>query len=194
MARTFVKINPKIKPEKKNGYILPFSYNDFSISQGYNGPFSHFAISSCGGTVYDWRYCIDFAVPVNTDVLASKEGKVVYAIDDSQDVCREKSMRTHCGANLIILEHEDNTKTLYSHLNKGSVSVNIGDLVKQGKPIAKTGLSGWIGYFPHLHFCAFFHNDKGGYQSFPVEFCNYKGNLNNGIFMTLKHVLNFKLA
>lgn len=41
--------------------------------------------------------------------------------------------------------------------------------------IARTGLSGWIGPVPHLHFAALRYGPQMGRQSIPTVFNDYQG-------------------
>lgn len=81
---------------------------------------------------------IDYACPMHTQILASNEGTVMAAGWDLSGY----GFR-------VILRHLDGMATLYGHLD--SISVNVGDNVKQGQEI---GISGKTGYAtgPHLHF------------------------------------------
>lgn len=44
--------------------------------------------------------------------------------------------------NYIIIDHQNGEYSLLLHLKKGSVSVKVGDKIKQGQPIAQMGISG----------------------------------------------------
>ena len=81
---------------------------------------------------------IDYGCPMHTQILASNEGTVMAAGWDL----------TGYGFRVII-RHPDDMATLYAHLD--SISVNIGEKVKQGQEI---GISGNTGRTtgPHLHF------------------------------------------
>ena len=81
---------------------------------------------------------IDYGCPMHTKILASNDGEVVAAGWDL----------TGYGFR-VILRHPDGMATLYGHLD--SISVNMGDEVKQGQEI---GISGNTGKStgPHLHF------------------------------------------
>jgi len=81
---------------------------------------------------------IDYGCPPGTPILASSDGTVMAA---GWDV-------TGFGFR-VILQHSDGRATLYAHLD--SISVSVGDKVKQGQEL---GLSGQTGKAtgPHLHF------------------------------------------
>ena len=79
---------------------------------------------------------IDFALPVNTDVISSIAGNV-------SDVGYNSAR-----GNYIVIEN-GGISTLYQHLN--SAIVKKGDTVRQGQVIAKSGNTG-LTTGPHLHY------------------------------------------
>lgn len=169
------------EPMVVNGYSLPLKNVPIEVSQGYNGDYSHFAYTKnfhinnkAYSTFYDDRYSLDFKVPLNTRVYAAKKGVVIGFIDDSNFCYRglDFSKGINCTPNFVLLEHSDRTFSVYSHLKKGSVVPKFGELVLKGEEIARTGLSGWIGLFPHLHFEAFRINGRDR-LSFPTIFDDY---------------------
>jgi len=172
------KIETKKIPCKHEGYLLPFSNAPVIISQGYEGPYSHIATKR-GSLFYDDRFSIDFALQLNTSVSASKSGIVFGVISSNSDYYQgyniSKGLSTP--TNWIILEHLDNTFTLYSHLAKDRIKVKIHEMVNKGDIIAFTGLSGWIGKTPHLHFEAYALPPGCARASFPVAFSNYSESL-----------------
>lgn len=172
------------RPETRTGYVLPFNYNAVEISQGYNGGFSHRALQRNAEltVIHDDRFSLDFVLPLGTEVVAAKAGKVYRVADFFETqytgLDLEEGMQTF--ANFIYLLHKDGSLTLYSHLANKSVKVEKGQEVKQGQVLAKTGRSGWIGPVPHLHFAAL-DNIGAGLRmirrTFPVTFDNYAGPL-----------------
>ena len=84
---------------------------------------------------------VDFGAPIGTPVKAAASGTVIIA----------KGGNTYNGGygNYIVIEHSNGTQTLYAHLSKTETSV--GDTVKQGEEIAKSGNTG-KSTGPHLHF------------------------------------------
>ena len=169
-----ISIDTVVKPVE--GHILPFvPKGPVEIFQGYNGPHSHFAFTRGSGRIsYDYRFGLDFKLPLGTEVIASKEGRIHYIINRSHSLYRglDSEKGFYCSPNFLIVEHSDGLKSCYSHLDGSGIFVEIGQKVKQGQPLAKTGLSGWVGPVPHLHFQVYHRT-----QTFPVNFTNYFGQL-----------------
>ncbi|WP_223066115.1 murein hydrolase activator EnvC family protein [Paenibacillus caui] len=82
---------------------------------------------------------VDFAVSQGTDVHAAEGGVVIVA-----------EWWSGYG-NCIIIDHGNNTWTLYGHLRNGGLKVEKGDTVKRGQVIAESGNTGQS-TGPHLHF------------------------------------------
>jgi len=81
---------------------------------------------------------IDIGAPRGEKVVAARDGVVIYS---------GKGFSGY--GNMIIIEHEDHTVTLYAHNTSNLVKAN--QRVKQGEPIAKVGSSGRA-RGAHLHF------------------------------------------
>ncbi len=166
------------------GHKLPFRDKEIIISQGYNGPYDHFATRRKPNLqlLMDDTYSVDFVLPLGTEVLASKPGKVYGFINFFDEYYEGKDLETGLRyfTNLIILVNEDSTYTIYSHLAKNSVIVTENEKVEQGQPMARTGKSGWIGSRSHLHFEVYkpMQGDSGR-LSHPVRFEDYNGPLDH---------------
>lgn len=80
----------------------------------------------------------DYATPIGTPVTVAYGDGVVTQIDINADY-----------GTSVLIDHADGTQTLYAHLSERSVKV--GDTVKLGQRIGKSGDSGNAGG-PHLHF------------------------------------------
>ncbi len=78
--------------------------------------------------------------------IAGKEGSPVEAADNG--IVTKAETRYDYG-NLILLDHNNGTQTLYAHLS--SIDVEVGDVVEKGQVIGKVGNTG-ISTGPHLHF------------------------------------------
>jgi len=80
---------------------------------------------------------VDWAVPVGTNIFASSAGTVVRAdYNGGYGLC-------------VLISHPDGRMTRYAHCSK--LLVSVGQQVKQGETIAKSGNTG-RSTGPHLHF------------------------------------------
>lgn len=84
-------------------------------------------------------------------VSAPADGSVVVAEDGIDDNKVGKVNTLKNWGNTVIIKHADGLYTKMCHLQKGSVSVKVGDNVQYGQVIGKVGNSGRSPY-PHLHF------------------------------------------
>lgn len=95
------------------------------------------------------------------EVLAMADGVVVHARNDVPDNPRpgetlEKvwvtlpDPGTAVAGNCVVIDHRNGECTALMHLQKGSVTVKVGDQVKQGQVIGRLGSSG-DSFGPHLH-------------------------------------------
>ena len=80
----------------------------------------------------------DYATPIGTPVLDAYADGVVSQVDINADYGKS-----------VMVDHADGVQTVYAHLSERSVKV--GDTVKLGQRIGKSGDSGNAGG-PHLHF------------------------------------------
>ncbi|RMF16680.1 MAG: DUF4124 domain-containing protein [Gammaproteobacteria bacterium] len=134
--------DPAARPDTGRLYrppLPPLQY--FTISQSFNGRFSHFQEPS--------RYAVDIALPVGTPIHAARGGVVMavrddYAIGSARGYFLDK-------ANYVRILHDDGTIALYAHLLLGGVEVKPGERVRSGQRIARSGSTGYS-TGPHLHF------------------------------------------
>ncbi|WP_395572936.1 M23 family metallopeptidase [Streptomyces sp. BK79] len=84
----------------------------------------------------------DFAVPIGTNVVATHGGTVVKAGGNGAG-------DGPAYGNAVVIKHGNGTYSQYAHLSK--VNVKIGQIVKTGQSIAKSGNTG-NSSGPHLHF------------------------------------------
>jgi hypothetical protein len=159
---------PKGTPDTCNDtsdYYLPWACGaKEKVSQGNNGS------SHVGAEKYAW----DFAMPRGTPVHASRGGVVAYAEERSPpgSTCYDPSQflsQCHNKGNFVGVKHADGTVALYLHLS--TLGVKVGDAVKRGDVIGKSGNSGYT-TGPHTHFQL--QNDCGIWfcQSVPVKFAD----------------------
>lgn len=140
------------------------------------GPF--LCCQSPNAHIGPFRHAIDFLVPDGTIVYAVDEGKLEVIKTDSE---RWGPTCEFAGdLNYITLAHptphptrrthhhfgppEYRYWTQYCHLARGSeceFGIKVGDYVKAGQPLARTGKTGWTDR-DHLHFLAFMSDGGRG--------------------------------
>lgn len=117
------------------------------VDQGYyQRPALGIITSPYGPRKGGFHYGVDIGNVRGTTVVASASGVVTRVVN----VCVEG--KSSCGGrygNLVIIQHNNGTKTVYAHLSK--VSVSVGQDVSQGQKIATLGNTG-SSTGPHLHF------------------------------------------
>lgn len=120
-------------------YALPYPEGKkYLMVQGYFTRFSHRN-----------RTAIDFKMSEGTLITAARDGVVILTASNNNRGGWNRRYRTF--ANFIVIEHNDGTRAGYWHLQKGGVLVQVGDTVRQGQPIGRSGTTGYSA-FPHLHF------------------------------------------
>ncbi|MGH2552596.1 MAG: M23 family metallopeptidase [Chitinophagaceae bacterium] len=151
-----------IKDDTSFVYALPFESNKAHfLVQGYFGRFSH-----------KERAALDFKMKRGTNILAARDGIVArYKEDSKKGGWSRKYARD---GNHVVIQHDDNTRTGYWHLQYNGVLVNIGDTVKRGQVIARSSNTGYAA-FPHLHFIIWKINDMGQWQQVLSRFQTSKG-------------------
>lgn len=87
----------------------------------------------------------------NKEVYSPISGVVIAAYDDEEDIAPgSEDFITLEGNHVYIKIDDTDTYLLLNHLKKGSVTVKVGDRVKQGDVIGRIGNSGSTSE-PHLH-------------------------------------------
>jgi len=121
---------------KKNlNYYLPWKSGDKRfVAQGIRSFGSHRGLHT-----FAW----DFVMPIGTSILAAREGRVIEIVDQLDGIGPK--------SNYIYIEQPDKTVACYAHIKKNGALVKVGDYVKRGQEIAKSGMVGQT-FFPHLHF------------------------------------------
>lgn len=142
-------------------YGLPFdSSKGKFLVQGYFGKFTH-----------KERAALDFKMKKGTKVLAARDGIVTRVKEDGDKGGWSRKYRQY--GNNIIIQHDDNSRSGYWHIQKNGALVNLGDTVRKGQVIALSGNTGYTA-FPHLHFIVW--TSKGGqWQQVPTRFQTSKG-------------------
>ena len=145
-------------------YRLPYKLNTKQmVTQGFNGAFSHKGNS---------KYAIDFGLKEGTLVYSSRSGIVVKIKGDSnKGGASRKFVRF---ANFVTIKHSDGTYAKYTHLKKNSLKVKVGDFVKRGEVIARSGNTGYSSG-PHLHLVVFKAKDSKSRTSIAIKFISKNG-------------------
>ena len=116
------------------------------------------------------KYAVDFACPEGTPIKASRSGEIVFVREDS-DVGGPNEKYWNMG-NRLVIRHENGEYTAYEHFKYNSSTVKVGDKVKTGQIICRSGNTGYT-FGPHLHFEVFKFigpNKDEDYQTLKVEF------------------------
>ncbi len=151
--------NTSARHDDEHVYLLPYAAGEaYAVSQGFHGSYSH-----TGGDAY----AIDFRMAEGTPVHAARGGVVVGSRDDS--AVGGPSKDYEWDANYLMIKHSDGTLGHYVHLQKGGNRVKVGDEVKAGEWIGRSGNTGHT-TGPHLHFAVFKAADGKTRETFPVRF------------------------
>jgi len=172
---------------QKCEYILPFTGKWTVFNGGTDENLQH------GGSVSQ-TYAYDFIIMDNEgksfqgsatelhsyycyakDVVAPADGVVVQVRKKAKDSFVD-GINVYCDSvdirgNYITIKHHDKEYSTSAHLMPDTITVNVGDKVKQGEVIAKCGNSGNSSE-PHLHFQ--FQSRKSFFLSvgLPIAFSN----------------------
>jgi murein DD-endopeptidase MepM/ murein hydrolase activator NlpD len=151
-----------IKDDTSYVYSLPYEPGkSYWMVQGY---FSHYT--------HKERAALDFKMKRGTAIHAARGGVVVRVKEDGDRGGLNKKYRPF--GNNIVIQHDDNSRAGYWHLQKDGAVVNVGDTVKQGQLIGYSGKTGYT-MFPHLHFLVWDFDDKGQWRQVPTRFQTSKG-------------------
>lgn len=144
-------------------YALPYPRGtSHLLVQGYNSKLSH-----------KGRLALDFKMKTGSPVAAAREGIVVRVVQDyTKGGLRRKYLQK---GNNVVVRHSDGTQAYYNHLMHNGALVHVGDSVKQGQVIAKSGSTGFSA-FPHLHFMVWGPvQDNGRRTVLPTQFYTRRG-------------------
>lgn len=105
-------------------------------------------------------------IAINNQYEDNKPGTLNFRIQDA------KMNRDLLSGNCVAIDHLNGEYSFLVHLQKGSVIVKEGEIVKKGQPVAKVGNSG-SSMYPHLHYQLV---DKSSYinsNGLPIYFHHY---------------------
>ena len=146
-----------IKDDTSYIYALPYEEGKtFRVIQGYFSRFTH-----------KERVALDFNMKRGTIITAAREGVAVRAKEDGTKGGFNKKYRPD--GNNIVIQHADDSRAGYWHLQHNGALVNVGDTVKKGQVIALSGKTGYASV-PHLHFLVWRFDDKGQWLQVATRF------------------------
>jgi murein DD-endopeptidase MepM/ murein hydrolase activator NlpD len=167
-------------PPQKTTLRLPFE-GAWAVVQGMDTASTHSGYAA---------YALDFvpAVPVSErefrtrrrlgdhpcyarPILAPADGRVIWAKDGARELPPFRDSRKHEAGNFVIIEHASDELSEFRHLQRGSVAVNVGDVVRAGQTIGRCGNSG-NAITPHLHFG--FLGSANPIATRPLRFSGYE--------------------
>ncbi len=162
--RTAIKKLQKgiIKDDSSFIYHLPFEENkSHLLVQGYFSKYTHRN-----------RAALDFKMKKGTNICAVRDGVVIRVKEDGDRGGGNVKYRSY--GNVIVIQHDDNTRSGYWHLQYNGAFVNVGDTVKAGQVIGLSGKTGYT-YFPHLHFIVWRSDGIGQWKQVGTRFQTNKG-------------------
>lgn len=161
----YIPGRPMAEHRAEQPYRLPYALaSAHAVSQAFPDRLTHTDPSS--------QHAIDFAMPVGTGVYAARGGIVVDVASDHFEAGLDPSVDGP-RANLVRILHDDDTMSLYGHLNWNSIRVLPGQRVARGEYLADSGNTGFS-TGPHLHFVVQ-RNAGGRIVSVPVQFAGRGG-------------------
>jgi murein DD-endopeptidase MepM/ murein hydrolase activator NlpD len=133
-------VNCALFPESRTApYVLPFPVGErFRIGR----TFDHFTPGNQGVGLY----AVDIDMTMGSSVHAMRAGTVVAVEERFSD-----SDHAVFHENWVMIRHADNTVARYIHIGENGALVDVGEIVVQGRLIARSGNSGESNG-PHLHF------------------------------------------
>lgn len=142
--------SPNARPRDVE-YAWPLPSSPLRVQQAWGGAYSHGDAEN--------RHAVDFAAPVGTPVVAARDGVVMQAESGFDEAAAGEDEATLLArANFIRVLHDDGTMALYAHLQAGGVLVRVGQRVRRGQAIGRSGNTG-LSSAPHLHFVV--HANRG---------------------------------
>lgn len=137
-------------------YSLPYAPgSEFLVGQGY-----------LEGPTHEGLHAVDWLMPEETPILATRPGVVVQAIASFSKSGLTEDMKEK--ANLVVIQHDDGTYAQYLHLAQDGVKVQVGQQVRKGETIALSGNTGFSST-PHLHFMVY-QMQGNRMESLPTRF------------------------
>ncbi len=193
LIRTYSQKTKLIFPMEGPAIVTQGQINNF----GHSGHSNQFAIDAMGlnteyGPMVNGRQGNAGFAGWGRDIIAPANGRVVYARNDVPDnptggdpqavYAKVSEPLLAIAGNCVIIDHGNDEFSVLMHLQRGSVTVEVGNLVRQGQVIARLGNSG-DAFGAHLHYQL--QDSPALFQanSLPVKFDNIAGaDLARGVY------------
>ncbi|MBO6938588.1 MAG: VCBS repeat domain-containing M23 family metallopeptidase [Deltaproteobacteria bacterium] len=144
LAPTLASAQTRFRRPYAESYRLNYGFD----TNGSAGGCSDY---NCGGACYNGHTGEDFGTPTGTQIRAGQAGTVIAR----NDGCNSTGyLGNTCGGrcgNYVQLRHADGSRTIYCHMQNGSVAVSNGQSVSCGQVLGRSASSG-NSTGPHLHF------------------------------------------
>ena len=171
---SFLSQKERIESHHNYVYNLPFeSDKTVLIMQGYNGKFSHVD-----------KYALDFRLRKGKLVCAARGGSVLKVVEHNN--IGGANIKYINKGNYVVIDHGDGSFGGYWHLQQNGALVEIGDTVKTGEPIGKSGSTGFSS-MAHLHFMVYSYDENGRQYTLPTLFKTKKGTRYLKSYSWVKH-------
>lgn len=150
----------RVKNDTSYIYWLPFEKGKkFFLIQGWQSNYSH-----------KGELSLDFKMKTGTPIYAAREGIVTEVKEDSDRGGLKDEFLNE--GNFVVIRHSDNSSAGYWHLQYNGALVSLGDSIKKGQLIGRSGNTGYSA-FPHLHFWVYSTPDN--FKTIPTRFVTKKG-------------------
>jgi len=164
--RLRLELDPSLLPKARPGLLAYPVKSDSCITQDY-GRTSFAARNYRTG----FHTGMDFRASTGDPIFAAGNGRVVVVENNDRGVMKWQKYQY---GKYIIIEHNNNLSTLYSHLSRQVVSE--GKEVKQGDIIGYAGNTGYS-TAPHLHFGVYATPTLGWRESYSENRAREEGGL-----------------
>lgn len=177
---TFLNCTQKLSPSgevcsgfpdwQQAQYVLPYPVgSSYLIDQVNCSPDGN-------GHRGDGRYAYDFLMPIGTLITAARSGVVIHVEQSNSD----RDIADVGKDNYIAISHSDSTVDIYGHITKNGSLVRVGQIVKAGDSLARSGNTGNTNNIPHLHLslhqCDPVTKGSSACKTMPVTFRNTVAN------------------
>ena len=194
--------------QQKTALIVPFRGHgivgqDWMTSGGHNDFSTAFAIDLDGLDQKDGELSEADENAADAgygrEIIAPAAGTVVYARNDVPDNSPPGKEPDHNGpyyralhdpamalaGNCVVIDHGNSEYSVMMHMQPGSVTVTVGDLVATGQVIGRLGNSG-SSTGPHVHYELQTGPRLWQHQSLPFRFQNIDAPLHRGVYFVAK--------